>query len=171
MTDEATVALTAQCKEHWERCFYTSNSLLIWLRALRYLRIGFVTVPILFGALASWDLLTSSDQFRLLTAVLALMAGVIPAVYAALKLDEHIPTAARLAGEYKNLEIIFSDLGALGQHKALEQFEAEYKEARARLEKANAESYTAPEWCFKRARKKIKGGHYTFGDDASPVGN
>ena len=165
MTDRAAAALRAQCKEQWERCLYTSNSLLVWLRALRYLRIGFVTLPIVFGALASWDILTSSTRFRVLTAVLALIAGVIPAVYAALKLDEHIPTAARLAGEYKNLEILFSDLGALGPHKALEQFEAEYKEARTRLEKANAESYTAPEWCFKHARKKINSGHYTFGDD------
>ncbi len=34
---------------------------------------------------------------------MALVAGIVPAVYAALKLDEHLPTAMRLAGEYKNL--------------------------------------------------------------------
>jgi hypothetical protein len=165
MSTPTAAALRTQCKEQWERCLYTSASLLIWLRALRYMRIGFITLPIVCGALASWDLLSASGQFRIITAVLALMAGVIPAVYAALKLDEHIPTAARLAGEYKNLEMLFKDLGALGPHKALDQFESEYKEARSRLEKANAESYTAPEWCFGRARKKIKEGHYTFGED------
>jgi len=31
-----------------------------------------------------------------------------------------------------------------------------------RLEKARSVSYTAPEWCFKRAQKKIKEGDYDF---------
>ena len=47
--------------------------------------------------------------------------------------------AARLAGEYKNLEIVFADLEQIGSHKSFEVFEAEYLQARARLEKANAE--------------------------------
>jgi hypothetical protein len=128
-------------------------------------RIGFVVVPIIFGAVAGWDLLQGQDgTIRTVTATFALFAGLVPAVYAALKLDEHLPTAARLAGEYKNLEILFSDLRQVGPTKAIEEFEAEYKEARDRLEKANAEAYTAPEWCFRKAEKKIKAGHYSFDD-------
>jgi hypothetical protein len=101
----------------------------------------------------------------MLTAFLALLAGLVPAIYAALKLDDHLPTAARLSGEYKNLEIVFGDLEKVGEHKPFEEFEKEYLAARNRLESANAEGYTAPEWCFRRARKKIKRGHYTFGED------
>jgi hypothetical protein len=26
-------------------------------------------------------------------------------------------------------------------------------------------AYTPPEWCFRRARKKITAGHYTFGEE------
>lgn len=165
MTDSLAQALKVQCDEQRERCLFTSNTLLIWLRTLRNLRVGFVVLPIVFGALASWDLLSSNDRFRLATAVMALMAGLVPAVYAALKLDEHLPDAARLAGEYKNLEIIFADLSRVGPFKPIETFEAEYKEARDRLEKANGESYTAPEWCFQRARKKVKAGQYTLGEE------
>ena len=70
--------------------------------------------------------------------------------------------AARLAGEYKNLEIVFADLEQIGSHKSFEVFEAEYLQARARLEKANAEAYTAPEWCFRWVRKKIMAGQYSL---------
>jgi hypothetical protein len=162
MTKAAALALREQCKQQWERCLYTSNSLLIWLRTLRQIRVWLVILPLICGALASWDILTSNDRYKTITAILALVAGMVPAVYAALKLDEHIPKAARLAGEYKNLEILFADLGKVGPHKDFNVFETEYREARSRLEAANSESYTAPEWCFRRARKKIKAGHYTF---------
>jgi hypothetical protein len=108
-----------------------------------------------------------ADRFAVVTAALALMAGLVPAIYAALKLDEHMPTAARLAGEYKNLKIVFRDLERVGPVKAFDAFEAEYKEARARQEAANAESYTAPEWCFERARRKINRGDYKFENSRS----
>jgi hypothetical protein len=164
MTELLADALKAQCAEQRERCLYSSTTLLIWLRFLRKVRIAFVIVPIVFGAVAGWDLLKGNDRFSVITAALALMAGLVPAIYAALKLDEHLPTAARLAGEYKNLEIVFADLERVGPLKSFEAFETEYKEARERLEAANAESYTAPEWCFQRARRKIKGGHYELGE-------
>jgi hypothetical protein len=67
-------------------------------------RIVFLVMPIIFGALASWEILKGDNKYEYLTATTALVAGIVPAVYAALKLDEHLPTAVRLAGEYKNLE-------------------------------------------------------------------
>jgi hypothetical protein len=165
MTDAANDALKVQCKEQWERCLYTSNTLMVWLRTLRIIRVAFVVIPIVFGALASWEILKGNNRFEYITATMALVAGLVPAIYAALKLDEHLPTATRLAGEYKNLEIVFADLGSIGPHKPFDVFEAEYKEARSRLEAANSEAYTPPEWCFRRARKKIQAGHYAFGED------
>jgi hypothetical protein len=36
-------------------------------------------------------------------AVLAFIAGLAPVIYSALKMDEHLASAARLTGEYKNL--------------------------------------------------------------------
>jgi hypothetical protein len=155
-------ALRSQCSQQHERCLYTSVSLFIWLRCLRKARVALIIVPIILGSLAGWDLLQGHDgAFKIVTAVFAFLAGLVPAVYSALKLDDHLPTAARLAGEYKNLEILFADLAQVGPTKALE-FEAEYKQARSRLEKANAEAYTAPEWCFRAAKKKIEAGHYSF---------
>ncbi|UFX42028.1 hypothetical protein HAP47_0022425 [Bradyrhizobium sp. 41S5] len=139
--------------------------LFIWVRTLRKLRIAFVITPIVFGAIAGWDLISTDNRFRVATAILALAAGLIPAVYTALKLDEHIPTATRLAGEYKNLEIIFKDLGRIGPSKEIAWFEDEYRAARDRLQAANAEAYTAPESYFEKAKAKIEKGHYTFEDE------
>lgn len=164
MSSELAFALKKQCAEQRERCLYSSTTLLVWLRVLRKVRIALVVLPIVFGAVAGWDLLSGDSAYATLTAILALMAGLVPAVYAALKLDEHLPTAARLAGEYKNLEILFADLERVGPLKPFTDFEAEYKSARERLEAANGESYTAPEWCFRVAQKKIKSGHYSFGE-------
>jgi hypothetical protein len=121
-------------------CLYTSNTLMVWLRTLRIIRVAFVVIPIVFGALASWEILKGNNRFEYITATMALVAGLVPAIYAALKLDEHLPTATRLAGEYKNLEILFADLGSIGPHKPFDVFEAEYKEARGRLEAANSEA-------------------------------
>ncbi|MFN4140291.1 hypothetical protein [Aestuariivirga sp.] len=162
MNESLSNALKTLCAEQRERCLYSSTTLLIWLRALRYLRIAFVVVPIVLGAIAGWDLLKGSSNYAGLTALSALLAGLVPAIYTALKLDEHLPTAARLAGEYKNLEIVFADLERAGPHKLIGDFETDYRAARERLEAANGESYTAPEWCFRRAQKKIKHGHYDF---------
>lgn len=162
-------ALRAQCLQQCERCLYTSVSLFIWLRCLRKVRVALIIVPIILGSLAGWDLLQGHDgAFKTLTAVFAFLAGLVPAVYSALKLDDHLPTAARLAGEYKNLEIVFGDLAQVGPTKAFEDFEEEYKQAMVRLEKANAEAYTAPEWCFGAAKKKIEAGHYSFDDLNNP---
>lgn len=165
MSETQTEALRVQCKQQWERCLYTSTTLFIWLRMLRKLRILFVVTPIVFGAIAGWDIISADNRFRLVTAILALAAGLIPAVYSALKLDEHIPTATRLAGEYKNLEIIFKDLGRIGPTLEVSKFDQEYKAARTRLEMANAEAYTAPERYFERAKVKIEKGHYQFGGE------
>ena len=84
-------ALQSQCAQQCERCLYTSASLFIWLRFLRMARIAFVIVPIIFGAFARWDLLQGQDgEVKTVTATLALLAGLVPTIYAALKLDEHL---------------------------------------------------------------------------------
>jgi len=164
--NDAIRSLQEQCSQQRERCLYTSTSLFIWIRVLRSFRILFIVVPIICGTLAGWSVLKANPSYSWMTALLSLGAGLIPAVYAALKLDEHLPTAARLSGEYKNLEILFGDLHAVGPSKTFEEFEIEYKVVRSRLEAANATAYTTPEWCFKKAQKKIKEGAYTFSEQA-----
>jgi hypothetical protein len=162
MTSDLNESLKVQCAEQSERCLYTSVSLYIWLRALRQIRIGFIILPIVLGGFASWNLLKADTGHPVLAALFALIAGILPAVYSALKLDDHLQTAAKLAGEYKNLEILFGILAKVSSLKAYPEFESEFKEALDRLQTANSQAYTAPEWCFRRARAKIQKGHYSF---------
>jgi len=156
------LAISKQCSEHRIRCLYTSVSLLIWLKTLRLLRVVLIIAPIIFGAFAAWDLLTVSHHLSWLTSLCSLLAGIVPAIYTALEMDKHIPTAQKLAGEYKNLEIIFSDLEKIGVTMPLGEYKLKFDNSKIRLENANAHSYSAPEWCFKKAQEKINSGDYSF---------
>jgi hypothetical protein len=159
-TTDGVRALQHQCEEKRVRCLYTSTTFFEWLGILRLFWLAFIVIPIVFGSLASWQLLKANANLQLFAAVLAFIAGLAPVIYSALKMDEHLASAARLTGEYKNLEIAFADLERIGPHKGFSEFEDEYKAARARLERANAEAYTAPDWCHQRAKKKIERGEH-----------
>lgn len=102
------------------------------------------------------------EESRNLTALFAFLAGLLPAVYAALKLDRHLDQCCRLAGEYKNLQDRFRQAGDISSLKGFAEFDADVQPLLRRLEKARAESFTAPEWCFRRAQKKISKGDYTY---------
>ena len=97
MSDTPALALKKQCADQNERCIFTSATLFIWLRTLQFLRIVFVIVPIICGTLAGWDLLKVQPEYATLTAFLALAAGLVPAVYAALKLSGDSPIDQRIA--------------------------------------------------------------------------
>jgi hypothetical protein len=99
---------------------------------------------------------------KLFTAICAFLAGLLPAIYAALKLDDHLDESKHLAGEFKNLQDRFRQAALVSSRKPFAEFEADVKPLIDRLEQARATSLTAPEWCFKRAQKKIKKGDYDF---------
>lgn len=165
MTRNLAEVLQQQCSEFRKDCLDANAALFIWLRMLRNIRVVLLIMPIICGAFASWSILKEKPQFATLTALLALIAGLIPAVYSALKLDEQLPKTARIQGEFRILEITFGELQNIGPAMEPDAFMKEYKDARVRLEKVHAESYTVPEWCFRRARKLIKSGHWIVGND------
>jgi hypothetical protein len=150
--------LEALCNEKRIRCLYTSTTFLNWLKFLRAARAILIILPIALGAIAGWTLLKSNPKLAVYSAVAALLAGVIPAIYSALKFDEYLPSAAQMAGEYKNLEIAFGDLQKMCAYKPVSEIESEYQRARDRLERANAQSFTAPEFFFKRAKRMLAKG-------------
>ena len=81
--------LALECKRQYESCLYTSTSLFIWLRCLRMLRIAFVVLPLTLGSIGTWKLLTTSnlESAKILVSVCSFVAGLLPALYAALKFD------------------------------------------------------------------------------------
>ncbi len=159
--------LVKECKRQSESCLYTSLSLFIWLRFLRKTRIVFVVLNTILGGLAGWTVIeaSSDSRLKLIGAVCALLAGVLPAIYATLKVDDGIARCASLAGEFKNLQDRFRQAALIGSTKPCLDFEKSFHRLMVRMERARAHSYTAPEWCFKRAQKKINNGDMSFGVD------
>ena len=77
--DERVHNLIAECKRQEESCLYTSTTMYEWLKSLRWWRVVFVVVPIIFGALATWPLLSEQTGLEWITGVCALLAGLTPA--------------------------------------------------------------------------------------------
>ena len=165
--EDKTRALAQECKRLAESCQYTSTSIYIWLKCLRWSKIFFTATPLILGSAASWKLLTSSDvqSIRNIVAIFAFLAGLLPSIYAALKFDERLEKYIHASGEFKNLEHRFRKLALVDSLKSFNEFEDEFKLTMQRYEQLSSLSLTTPEWCFKRAQKKIRTGDYTFDID------
>jgi len=160
--------LVAECRRQEESCLYTSTSLYMWLRNSRALRRVFIVAPIVLGSLATWSVLDQPDTvwLRWLTAIFALVAGLIPAIYQALKLDVDIDEIARHAAQFKNLQDRFRQAANVTALGPWEDFKAEFDALMDRMDTARRASLTPPERYFEAAKKKIKKGHYDFDSDA-----
>ena len=169
LVDPRTEALIKECRRQEESCLYTSTTLYIWLRQTRVIRRIFVVAPVVFGALATWSVLDKPEPTLLvwLTASCALLAGLFPAIFEALKLDVHEVSIASQAAAFKTIQDRFRQLAAITSLGPYDTFEAEFHKAMGRMDEARAESTTPPERCFKTARKKIAAGHYCFDADES----
>lgn len=164
MTDKTpTQALIDECHRQQENCAYTSTSFIIWLRKLRWIRTALLILPVLFGALATWQIVTQTSP--LFAAVFTLLATVLPPVYAASKIDTAITDYETLAGEFTNLRDRFRQLATISAHKPFPEFEAEARPALDRLEQARGRALAPPEWSFRSAQKKVKSGDYAHDYD------
>lgn len=159
--------LVQECKRQSENCLYTSTSFFFWLRVLRWARVLFVAVPLAFGSAASWTLLTESDleSVKLTTSVLAFFAGLLPSVYAALKLDDRLEEMKQSAVEFKNLQDRFRQVALISSKKRFAEFDADFQQVMERMERAREPGHTPPEFIFKLAQRKVQSGDYTFDVD------
>jgi hypothetical protein len=159
--------LIQECKRQSESCLYTSTSLFIWLRTLRFLKVIFIVAPLILGSLAGGKLLLAVDaeSVKAFSAICAFFAGLLPSIYAALKYDDRLKECVLLAAEFKNLQDRFRQATIVASEKPFSEFEAQFNDLMNKLELARKSSYTSPEWCFRRAQKKIKAGHYHFDVD------
>lgn len=157
-------ALIKECQRLSESCLYTSTSLFIWVREKRRIKNAFIFIPLLLGSIAGWSFISEFDAswVKWVTGVFSFVAGLMPALYSALKLDDHLETCKRSAGEFKNLQDRFRQVALIYSGKSLAEFESEFGKIMAKFEKIKSESLTPPERFFKAAQKKINTGDYTF---------
>ena len=166
MTDP-TQALVDECHRQEENCAYTATSFIIWLRCLRWVRTFCLTAPVVFGALATWKVL---EQSSIWAAVFTLLATVIPPTYRGSRLDDAIKDYETMSGEFTNIRDRFRQAALVHSQKPYPDFEAITNPLISRLEKARARSLAPPQWCFRRAQKQIKAGHYAHDYDQRQSG-
>ncbi len=169
--DECTQNLTDECKRQEESCLYTSTALFEWLKALRLWRFVFVVSPIVLGGVAAWPLLEQRAGYEWVTAVCALLAGIAPAIYKALDLDKNLAAIARHANGFKVLQDRFRQAWRVSSLGPPDAFKKEFETVMSRMNRARSSSLIPPERFFKRAQRKIRGGHYDFGVDAKHATN
>ena len=160
------IALRDECARQEENCLYTSTSLFIWLRILRAAKIAFIALPLVFGSLASFQLLVAGN-YKTAVAVRAFLGGLIPTIYEALKLETHINATRDAATDFKNLQDLFRKAKLVSVHKPFEEFELEVNQLLARLHEARKSCITPPEIIFRLAQRKVKSGDYDFDADAA----
>lgn len=165
------IELAQECKRQTESCLYTSTTFFIWIRILTRIKYGFLVTSLVLGSLAGWNLLSGSErpELKIMTAVCAFIAGLLPTISTALKLDERLEIYKQLAGEFKNLQDGFRQAALVSSQKGFDNFEADVKVLMNRLEKARGYSLTPPDWVFRKGQKKVKSGDYDFDLDVRAI--
>ena len=159
--------ITEECHRQAENCLYTATSLYLWLRILRIAKTGFIVAPLVLGGLGAWQLLTTNDvaTVRVFSSVCAFLAGIIPMVYAALKLDDSLDAVARAATAFKVRQDEFRQAALIHSHDSIEEYQTHFDLVMTKMNEARAIAVTPPEWVFKSAQKKVKSGDYSFDHD------
>jgi hypothetical protein len=150
--------LSDECHRQSESCNYTAVSFIIWLRILKTVRLASEVAPVIFGALATWKIVSQTSPTW--AAVFTLLAAVIPPAFKSSKTEKAIEEYTLAAGEFTNLRDRFRQLASVYSMEEFQKFEALASPVFNRLEKIRSRSLTPPDWVFWLAQRKIKGGDY-----------
>lgn len=158
--------IIAECKRQQESCNFTATALYSWVKEVRVYRVAFITLPIVFGAIASAKILLKEPAFDWLTGIAALLAGLFPAIFKALDLDVSIKAMSDAAHRFEMLRDRFRQAASMGATKPVVELEAIFLDLMARMDEARNASLVIPERHFEKAKRKIEGGHYSFAVDS-----
>jgi hypothetical protein len=95
------------------------------------------------------------------------LAGMFPAVSKALNLDVHLESIQRAATEFTNLRDRFRQAATVTSFAAFDEFKAEVEALMDRMDAVRTSGLPTPDWCFRKAQKRIRGGDYDFDVDLS----
>ena len=94
--------------------------------------------------------------------------GRLPAIFKALDLDRDLASITRFGNAFKSLQDRFRQARTITSSGGPDEFKREFAALRSKLDDARMASIPPPERYFKRARAKIRKGHYTFEADGAP---
>lgn len=163
--DEIFNEIVKECEREEENCLYTSTTFFYWLKSLRRLRIFFIIAPLILGGFSGVKILASPeiDWIKYLLGISALLAGIIPSIFSALKLDQKLEQVDSAASRYKIFQGKFRRLKNIDSNTP--GFKAEFDKVIEQYEALKFSSLTPPERYFKMAKSKIDRGHYDFSID------
>lgn len=156
--------LIRECARQAESCLYTSTSMYLWLKSIRFWSRFMIVASILIGGFAGLAVLRESFP-PWVAAVLTLIAGFFPAIYESLKIKGHTDEIARAAAQFKILQDRFRQAANIIATRELSDLEDEFSKLMERMDAARAGSLTPPQRFFEAARKRIEGGDYDFSVD------
>jgi len=158
--------LIKECLRQYDNCRYSSASLFIWKKYARVWRGAFLIFPIIFGGIASSQLLTAAGpKGKLIGAFCGLIAGMFPSISKSLNLDVHVESIQQAASEFTNLRDRFRRSATVTSFSEFEKFNTEVESLMDRLDSVRISAPPSPEWCFRMAQKKIGKGDYDFDID------
>lgn len=168
MNSERLKTFVAECRREEESCLYSSTTLYIWLRSVRRWRSTFIAAPIVLGGIGSWAVLkgTHDPTVTWFTAACSLLAGMFPAIFKALELDQQVADLSHQAAQFKNLQDRFRQTANFTTIDSLDDAEQKFEELMNQLEEIRSNSSTPPERFFRAAQSKIAKGDYNFLVDA-----
>jgi hypothetical protein len=166
MMDARTEEIIKECRRQQESCTYTATALYFWLKEVRRYRVAVITLPIVFGSLASAKILLKDPAYDSLTAVAALLAGLFPAIFKALDLDVSLKAMSDAAHRFEILRDRFRQAASITATRSAQELEEEFKDLMQRMDEARNSSLAIPERHFKKAQRKIGSGDYEFDSDA-----
>ncbi|MDR6182952.1 SLATT domain-containing protein [Asaia bogorensis] len=159
--------LIKECLRQYDNCRYSSASLFIWKKYARVWRGAFLIFPIVLGGIASSQLLVKAgSEGKIIGAFCGLIAGMFPSISKSLNLDVHVESIQQAASEFTNLRDRFRRSATVTAFEDFEKFNAEVESLMDRLDSVRISAPPSPEWCFRRAQKKIGKGDYDFDVDA-----
>lgn len=159
--DPKAIAIAKECMRQSESALYTSTAMYIWLREARWVNRFFIVTPVVLASLAGLAFFRDPQNAGW-AALLALVAGLFPAIRDALRLDIHVDQIKSLAAEYKTLQDGFRQVAQIYAPSSSKDAETRLKLLMDHLERTRSHSVTIPERVFKKAQEKVASGDYDF---------
>jgi hypothetical protein len=159
--DTRTQNLIQECKRQEESCLYSSTALFEWLKHLRFWKLFFVIAPIVLAAVATTLPKLDSD-LGWLAVTCTMLAGIAIAVYKALHLDVSLDLISRNANHFKILQDRFRQASTVAALGSFDDLNKEFQTRMQQMDTLRSNSLPPPEFFFKKAQTKIKGGDYDF---------
>ena len=156
--------LVHELRRQEENCAYTAASLYAWKKFLRAVKAIALCAQIVFGALATWKVVIK--DYALLTAVFALLAGLIAPLLSATKISDEIDAANAAAAEFTALRDRFRRAALVDGQGALADLRAVSDPLFDRMDEARKLPASAPEPFFWWAQWKMRKGDFHHDYDA-----